>query len=146
MVGDFVQHRRRPVCDVALPAAALPHGDIVSGVGAVIFGAGLALRWWTILVLGRFFTVDVQIARDHRLVQTGPFRVLRHPSYTGVLLAFVGFGLSLANWAAFLILMLPITMALMHRMTVEEDALRRALGQTYVDYMARTKRLIPRFY
>ncbi|HEY4257482.1 MAG TPA: isoprenylcysteine carboxylmethyltransferase family protein [Candidatus Udaeobacter sp.] len=57
-------------------------------VGVVLFVTGLLLRWWAIITLGRFFTVDVTIEKDHELVERGPFRMLRHPSYTGVLLAF----------------------------------------------------------
>jgi protein-S-isoprenylcysteine O-methyltransferase len=130
----------------SFPVAAIPHADVCALVGVTLFVAGLALRWWAIIVLGRFFTVDVQIASDHELVEAGPFRVLRHPSYTGVLLAFAGFALSLANWAAFLVLLLPITAALLYRIIVEEEALRHAFGRPYLDYMARTKRLVPGIY
>jgi protein-S-isoprenylcysteine O-methyltransferase len=128
------------------PAAALPHGRIFAFVGAVLFGAGLFLRWWAIITLGRFFTVDVTIEKDHELVERGPFRMVRHPSYTGVLLAFVGFALSLRNWAALIVILLPIGAAFIHRMNVEEDALSRALGPRYTDYMKRTKRLLPFVY
>jgi protein-S-isoprenylcysteine O-methyltransferase len=126
------------------PAAALP--AIFAFVGVVLFVAGLVLRWWSIVTLGRFFTVDVTIEKDHELVERGPFRMVRHPSYTGVLLAFVGFALSLRNWAALLVILLPIGAAFIHRMNVEEIALSRALGPRYADYMKRTKRLIPFVY
>jgi len=128
------------------PAAALPHGRMFALAGVVLFVAGLLLRWWAIITLGRFFTVDVTIEKDQELVDRGPFRVVRHPSYTGVLLAFVGFGLSLRNWAALLVILLPIGAAFIHRMNVEEDALSRALGRRYADYMKRTKRLVPFVY
>lgn len=127
-------------------SAALPNPKLCALLGLIFFVGGLALRWWAIIVLGRFFTVDVQIAKDHQLVERGPFRLLRHPSYTGVLLAFLGFGLSLANWAALIILMVPITLALLHRINVEEQALSNALGNSYRSYMQRTKRLIPGLY
>ena len=126
-------------------AGALPRRDIFA-LGVTFFVSGLMLRWWAILELGRFFTVDVQIARDHHIVDTGPFRLVRHPSYSGVLLAFVGVGLSLANWAAVLVLLLPIFAAFLRRMNVEEEALRGALGESYVRYMQRTKRLVPGVY
>jgi protein-S-isoprenylcysteine O-methyltransferase len=74
----------------------------------VLFAAGLILRWWAIITLGRFFTVDVTIEKDHELVERGPFRIVRHPLYTGVFLAFVGLGMSLGNWAALLAILLPI--------------------------------------
>lgn len=127
-------------------AAALPDDDMWRLIALVLFVSGIAIRWWAIVTLGRFFTVDVQIAKDHELVERGPFRVVRHPSYTGVLLAFVGFALSLANWAALLLIVLPICAAFIRRMNVEEQALTAALGATYVNYMRRTKRLVPGVY
>jgi protein-S-isoprenylcysteine O-methyltransferase Ste14 len=127
-------------------AAALPQGQMLAIAAVVLFAAGLILRWWAIITLGRFFTVDVTIEKDHELVERGPFRIVRHPSYTGVLLAFVGLGLSLHNWAALLVILLPIGAAFIHRMDVEEDALSRALGPRYADYMKRTKRLVPFVY
>jgi len=128
------------------PAAALPHGKMFADAGVFLFVAGLVLRWWSIITLGRFFTVDVTIEKDHELVERGPFRVVRHPSYTGVLLAFVGFALTLHNWAALLVILVPIFAAFIRRMNVEEEALSRALGSRYADYMRRTKRLVPFVY
>src|SRR5215471_16127170 len=103
------------------PAAALPHGRIFAIASVVLFVAGLILRWWAIITLGRFFTVDVTIEKDHELVERGPFRIVRHPSYSGLLLAFVGLALSLRNWAALPIILLPIVAAFIRRMNVEED-------------------------
>lgn len=127
-------------------AGALPYRDLWRLIGLLLFVPGILLRWWAIITLGRFFTVDVQIAKDHKLVERGPFRVVRHPSYTGVLLAFVGFAFSLANWIALMVIVLPIFGAFIRRMNVEEQALIAALGETYVSYMRRTKRLVPGVY
>ena len=129
-----------------VPMGALPNREIWRLLGVIIFVLGLAFRWWAIVVLGRFFTVDVQIARDHELVERGPFRLVRHPSYTGVLLGFIGFAFSLTNWVAMLVIMVPIFLALRRRMGVEEAALSEALGTTYTSYMQRTKRLLPGVY
>jgi protein-S-isoprenylcysteine O-methyltransferase len=111
MAGVFVAQNFR--------AVALPHGRVLASASVVLFVAGLILRWWAIIMLGRFFTVDVTIEKDHELVERGPFRIVRHPSYTGVLLAFVGLGLSLRNWAALLVILLPIGAAFIRRMNVE---------------------------
>jgi len=138
MAGVFVAQN--------FPAAALPYGRMFASAGLVLFVAGLVLRWWAIITLGRFFTVDVAIEKDHELVERGPFRILRHPSYSGVLLAFVGLALSLRNWAALLVILIPIGAAFIHRMNVEEDALSQALGLRYAEYMKRTKRLVPFIY
>jgi protein-S-isoprenylcysteine O-methyltransferase len=91
------------------PAAGLPDARKFAFAGVALFVAGIFLRWWAIITLGRFFTVDVTIEKDHELVERGPFRMVRHPSYTGVLMAFMGFALSLGNWAALLVILLPIT-------------------------------------
>ena len=138
MLGVFVAQN--------FQAAALPHGRMFVTAGVVLFVAGLILRWWAIITLGRFFTVDVTIEKDHELIERGPFRIVRHPSYTGVLLAFVGLALSMGNWAALLVILIPIGAAFIHRMNVEEDALSRALGPRYAEYMKRTKRLVPFVY
>ena len=128
------------------PAAALPHHRSFMLAGVALFVTGLLLRWWAIITLGRFFTVDVTIEPDHELIERGPFRLVRHPSYTGVLLAFVGLALTLGNWAALLVMLVPIGAAFIHRMNVEENALSGVLGPQYTDYMRRTKRLVPFIY
>jgi protein-S-isoprenylcysteine O-methyltransferase len=127
-------------------AGALPNGHAFEVAGVVLFAAGLIFRWWAIVTLGRFFTVDVTIEKDHELVERGPFRLVRHPSYTGVLLAFVGFALTLRNWGAILVVLVPIFVAFVRRMNVEEEALARALGERYEQYMKRTRRLVPFIY
>jgi protein-S-isoprenylcysteine O-methyltransferase len=138
MSGVFIAHHFR--------AAELPQERMLVRLAVALFVAGLILRWWAIITLGRFFTVDVTIEKDHELVERGPFRIVRHPSYTGVLLAFVGVALSLRNWVALLVILLPIGTAFIHRMNVEEDALSRALGPRYAEYIKRTKRLVPFVY
>jgi protein-S-isoprenylcysteine O-methyltransferase len=127
-------------------AGALPSGRVFASTGAGLFVLGLILRWWAIVTLGRFFTVDVTIEKDHELVERGPFRWVRHPSYTGVLIAFVGWALTLRNGAAILVVLVPVFIAFVRRMNVEEEALRGALGEQYANYMKRTKRLIPGLY
>jgi protein-S-isoprenylcysteine O-methyltransferase len=93
-----------------------------------------------------FFTVDVAIATDHRLIDTGPYQSVRHPSYTGALMAFVGLGLCLHNAASLLVVTMPVLWVFSRRMRIEEDALTAGLGESYRDYMLRTRRLIPGIY
>ncbi|MCB9170739.1 MAG: isoprenylcysteine carboxylmethyltransferase family protein [Flavobacteriales bacterium] len=114
--------------------------------GVVLFILGIALRWWSIIHLGRWFTVDVTVSADQRIVDDGPYRFIRHPSYTGALVYFLGAGLLLDNWISLLVLMVPITGIFLRRIRIEEAALVDALGQAYVTYMARTKRLVPFVY
>lgn len=144
LAGVFVA-RSRSLRAVLWPFE-LPENDWIPALAIGLFALGLAVRWWAIVTLGRFFTVDVTVEKDHELVERGPFRVVRHPSYTGVLLAFVGWSVTLGNWVAILVVLVPIFVAFVRRMNVEEEALRGALGGRYMDYMKRTKRLVPGLY
>src|SRR3546814_1807757 len=81
---------------------------------------GMGLRWWSIRVLARHFTVDVTIHPDHALVRRGPYRLLRHPSYTGLLVTFLGFALCLGDWLS-LAAMLPVVLAFLWRIQVERS-------------------------
>jgi len=127
------------------PAAAID-SPTAFWLGCVLFGVGLTLRWYSIFYLGRFFTVTVSIHSRHEIVDTGPFRLIRHPTYAGALLAFLGLALCLGNWLSVLLVMLPIAWAFGRRMSVEETALASALGTPYTEYMRRTKRLVPWIY
>jgi protein-S-isoprenylcysteine O-methyltransferase len=129
-----------------LPSAGMGAGPTLRLAGIAVFAAGLAIRWYSIVHLGRFFTVNVAIASDHRLIDTGPYRYVRHPSYTGALMAFFGLAMCLANWASLSVLMVPVLAVFLWRMHVEEAALLQAFGARYRDYMNRTKRLIPIVY
>jgi protein-S-isoprenylcysteine O-methyltransferase Ste14 len=112
-------------------------------VGELLFIVGLALRFWAILTLGRFFKITVSIQEGHRVIRSGPYRLLRHPSYAGILLALLGLGLALETWLGLLaIIVLPLIGVLI-RIRVEESVLIDALGQDYVSYAAETRRLIP---
>lgn len=131
----------------AIPGASF--GAVAPGAriaGIVLYVFGLGLRWYSILYLGRFFTVNVAIAADHQLIDRGPYRTVRHPSYSGALLAFLGLGLTLANWASLAVATIPVFLAFARRMKVEEAALLQGLGPQYRLYMDRTRRLIPGVY
>lgn len=108
-----------------------------------VFVAGLALRWWSIIHLGRFFTVNVAIAADQVVIDDGPYRWVRHPSYTGALAAFLAYALYTGHWLGALVVVLPIGAAFWRRILVEEAALSAGLDEPYRAYMRRTKRLIP---
>jgi protein-S-isoprenylcysteine O-methyltransferase len=129
-----------------VPSANLGAVAILRFLGIMVFAAGLAIRWYSIIHLGEFFTVNVAIAPDHRLIDSGPYRYVRHPSYTGALMAFLGLALSLANWTSLLLMVIPVLAAFLWRMHVEEAALLQAFGAQYREYMNRTKRLIPAVY
>jgi protein-S-isoprenylcysteine O-methyltransferase Ste14 len=127
----------------AFPQGRLPHPHTFYIIGLVLFVLGLIIRWIAIIHLGRFFTVNVAIAEDHQLITTGPYRYVRHPSYTGTLLIFLGFGLCMLNIFSAAAVFLPIAAAFLWRMHVEEQALRSAFGDRYRLYASQTRRIIP---
>lgn len=127
-----------------MPKAAIAGNSIaVFSVGVALMVAGIAFRWYAVRTLGRFFTFDVAISPDHRVIQHGPYRYIRHPSYTGTLITLLGLGLALTNWASLGFVLLFSAIGLAYRIHVEEQALITELGQPYRDYMLRTRRLVP---
>jgi len=111
------------------------------GIGLMLLG--IALRWYSVAVLGKYFTFDVAIHSGQVLVEAGPYRYIRHPSYSGALLSLLGFGLSLGNWAGLLASLSCLGVAYAYRIPIEESALASALGETYKQYLKRTWRLVP---
>ena len=133
-------------CAAHASFAKLPDGD----PGAVRFAAGIALMWlgiglrqWAVAVLGRFFRVTVVVQEDHELVTAGPYRWLRNPSYTGIMITVLGQGLIMGNWLALLVLVGGVLAALAWRIEVESRALRDHFGAGYEAYAKRSWALIP---
>jgi protein-S-isoprenylcysteine O-methyltransferase Ste14 len=122
----------------------LPRGAAL-GAGLAIAVAGVALRFWSILVLGRFFRGVVTVQADHEVVRAGPYRHLRHPSYLGALGGVLGFGLTAGSVAAAVVGTAVVGLGVAYRIAVEERALRAGLGEAYVRYAATTGRLLPRW-
>lgn len=112
-------------------------------LGIALMLAGLAFRWYAIRVLGKFFTRSVATHAGQYVVDTGPYRLIRHPSYSGALLMFLGNGLAMTNWASWLVIMLGVAIGYGWRVHVEERALCADLGQPYREYMRHTRRFIP---
>jgi protein-S-isoprenylcysteine O-methyltransferase len=128
------------------PDATVPYLRGFYLFGFLLFLGGLILRWYSIGYLGRYFTIDVSISAEHKLIDSGPYRCIRHPTYTGALLAFLGLGFCFGNWLSILFLTVPIIAAFLWRIWIEERALTDALGENYRAYVERTKRLIPFVY
>ena len=104
---------------------------------------GIAVRRYAIKALGASFTTTVATASEQRLVEGGPYKLIRHPAYTGLLITLLGFGVSFTNWLSLLALMGCMLLGFGYRIHVEERALQERFGQRYQEYMQRTKRLIP---
>ena len=115
-------------------------------IGLVLMCAGIAIRQWAVMLLGRFFTVDVRVHPGQTVVESGPYRWVRHPSYTGMIVTFLGIGLALGNWAALLVLAVVPTAGLVVRIRREEHALLEGLGEPYRRFAAGRAHLIPRVW
>jgi protein-S-isoprenylcysteine O-methyltransferase len=111
--------------------------------GICLMLAGTAFRWYSAQLLGKYFTFDVAIQGGQILIEVGPYRYIRHPSYSGALLTLSGFGLALGNWAGLAAAVSCLGVAYAYRIPVEEAALGEALGESYKQYVGRTWRLIP---
>lgn len=127
----------------ALPQFGYALSHLATELIGAVFALALVLRWWAIISLGKFFTVDVAIAQDHRLIIRGPYHWMRHPSYTGMLVAFLMLAITYQNWISIACIMIPIGIALAYRIYVEEIALEATFGSAYHRYAETTKRLIP---
>ena len=122
-------------------APALTPYAFYGGIALIIIG--FMIRLAAIFTLRRYFTVDVAIAKDHKVIDRGLYGIVRHPSYTGSLISFFGLGLAFMNWLSLAILIIGPAIGIAYRIRVEEDALIGALGDDYRKYAMRTRRFIP---
>lgn len=114
-----------------------------AAAGLLVMWIGLAIRIWAIAVLGSAFRTTVEVDAGQPLVDRGPYRLVRHPSYTGILLIAIAYGVTLGNWLSALILLVIPLGTMLRRIAVEEATLTEMIGQPYLAYMERTKRLVP---
>ncbi len=126
------------------PAAAITwHRTALFLLGVTLIPLGVALRWYAIWTLGGYFTRDVAVSADQKVVQNGPYRSIRHPAYSGTFLTMLGVGLAMTNWASLVALLVCVFLGHLYRVRVEEKVLVQTIGQQYVEYMHRTRRFIP---
>ena len=107
---------------------------VLVGGGIVLIWAGIAFRLWAVRTLGRFFRVTVTVQDDHRLVDSGPYRRLRNPSYTGALVTMAGVGLAMGNWLSLAAMVLIPMLGFAWRIRVEEASLAARFGADYELY------------
>lgn len=125
------------------PSAMIRPASLAVWIGLVLFWGGIFLRVWSFRTLGRYFTFTVQTSGDQPVIADGPYRLIRHPSYAGLLLVIMAVGLFIGNWWSLACLTVAVAGGLVFRIGVEERALIQSLGDGYRSYAATHKRLVP---
>jgi protein-S-isoprenylcysteine O-methyltransferase Ste14 len=112
-------------------------------IGFAMIVGGLMFRIWSIRTLGRFFTATVQIVEGHRVIKQGPYAIVRHPSYLGAYVTFIGIGILLGSPMSTVYAILSMGLAYVWRVSVEEQTLLATFGQEYSEYRNKVKAIIP---
>jgi protein-S-isoprenylcysteine O-methyltransferase Ste14 len=124
----------------------LDHWNTYFLIGSVIALIGLIIRVTSIIKLKQQFTYTVTKIENHELIETGLYKIIRHPGYLGQLIIFLGTSVCLSNWLSILLMIIPVLSGYLNRIKIEERFMVEQMGQKYIDYRKRTKRLIPGIY
>jgi len=122
------------------------HWDTFFIIGAILTIIGLIIRINSILALKQHFTYTVTEIESHELIVTGLYKYIRHPGYLGQLIIFLGITTCLSNWLSVLLMMISVLIGYTYRISIEERFMKKQMGQKYIDYQKRTKKLIPLIY
>ena len=115
-------------------------------IGMILFVIGLVIRIHSLGALKQYFTYSVARVEDHKIIETGLYKFIRHPGYLGQWIIFLGISMAISNWLSILAMLVPVTLGYLHRINVEERFMLAQLGEDYVNYQGRTKRIIPQVY
>ena len=115
-------------------------------IGSILAIIGLIIRVTSILQLKQQFTYTVTKIENHELIEAGLYKIIRHPGYLGQLIIFLGISTCLSNWISILLMIIPVLLGYLNRINIEEKFMVEQMGQKYLDYQKRTKRLIPMIY
>ncbi len=115
-------------------------------IGMTLVVIGFMIRIFSILTLNQYFTYSVAKVENHKIIETGLYKFIRHPGYLGQLIIFLGISTSISNWLSILVMMIPISLGYLYRIKVEESFMIEQLGKDYLDYIKRTKRIVPMVY
>ena len=133
--------------NVAFSGAAVGAVPVVwRWIGVALLAAGLAVRAWAMRTLGRYYTRTLRTVDEQQVVDRGPYRLVRHPGYTGSLMVWTGYALGLGNWIAAVITVTSLVAVYLWRIDAEEALLCRSFGERYAEYRRCTKRLVPHVY
>jgi protein-S-isoprenylcysteine O-methyltransferase Ste14 len=122
------------------------HWNTFFAIGSVLIIIGLIIRVTSIMTLRQQFTYTVTEIENHALIEKGLYKIIRHPGYLGQLIIFTGISTLLSNWLSILFMIIPVFLGYFYRIIVEEKFMVNQMGQKYIDYQKRTKRLIPKIY
>jgi len=115
-------------------------------IGMVLIVIGFMIRIQSIRILKQYFTYSIATVENHKVIETGLYKFIRHPGYFGQIIIFVGISTSISNWLSILAMLIPITFGYLYRIKVEERFMVEQLGEEYLNYQERTKRLFPMIY
>jgi protein-S-isoprenylcysteine O-methyltransferase Ste14 len=114
------------------------------GVGIMLMG--LALRIWSVQTLGNAFRTTIETHINQKVINSGPYKMIRHPSYTGLLFICLGYGIAIQNWLSLACAVILPLLVLLYRIHVEEPVLLASMGEEYREYQKHTKKIIPWIY
>ena len=112
-------------------------------IGIILIVIGIIIRAWSVNLLGIYFTPTVQIQQKHKLITSGPYKWIRHPSYTGAFLAITSGALVLNTTIGYAIAVAAMGFCYSIRISIEEKELEKYFGNQYIEYKMRTKKMIP---
>jgi protein-S-isoprenylcysteine O-methyltransferase Ste14 len=122
------------------------HWNTFFAIGVILTLVGLVIRISSIMTLKQHFTFTVTKIENHELIETGLYKIIRHPGYLGQLIIFAGIATSLSNWLSILLMIISALLGYIYRIKTEERFMIEQMGQKYIDYQNRTKKLIPMIY
>ena len=119
------------------------HAAIANSIGLVLLLFGIIIRWIAIMTLNANFSYTITIRDKHELIQSGIYQIIRHPSYTGFILSFLGISITLLNWVTVLVIIIPAVCVFSNRIKLEEKILNNHFGEIYLNYTDKTYKLFP---
>lgn len=117
--------------------------NMITTVSLIIMISGLVLRTWSIHTLGNYFTMHLAIHKEHQIIRKGPYKYLRHPSYVGAFLTYLGTTVFFHSWFSLIVAAVILSAAWLRRMRYEEELLLEKFGEEYKSYCKTAKRVIP---
>ena len=127
-----------------LPTLIIPgNSNILFVTGILFISAGILLRFWSVRKLGKLFRSKIVIQENPPLITTGPYKYLRNPSYTGVVLTLIGFGIGIGNWLSLIFLFIISLISFVRRISFENQALSKKFGNEYEEYQKKTWSIVP---